>query len=80
MEKLVEEKKKYEEELRRIGARLRDIEIKIQEMKTRQYPQCSSCGRHTRDAWIATRTDIEEYTDQREGYAGPTEGEWYCGC
>lgn len=80
MELLLAEKKKYEEELKRIHTRIRDLEAKIKEMKQKQYPQCASCGRNVRGAWIATREDIEKYIDQNEGYGGPTEGELYCGC
>jgi len=74
MEQLLAERRKYETELRQITARIRELDAKINDMKTRIYPECSSCGR-PRSGWIATQKDIDDYTDQMEGYGGPTEGQ-----
>lgn len=48
----------------------------------KHFPVCTSCGRHYPfdQLRVATRTDVDEYESENEGYAGPSIGELYCGC
>lgn len=58
-----------------------DIEDRIKSL-TLKYPTCYSCGNHYHPKYmvIATQEDVNEYTDNNEGYCGPETGEYYCGC
>jgi glycyl-tRNA synthetase (class II) len=82
MDHLLETRSRSMQELDKIQRKLCDVDVKIRHFLQKYGVQCSSCGRHflTKDVWIATQRDVDEYTDMNDGYAGPTVGEYYCGC
>lgn len=80
MDLLLKEKEKYEKEVQHLIKKIKAIDVEIERWKKMQVPNCSSCGKHKQNVWVATEKDVQDYIDQKEGYAGPTVGEYYCGC
>lgn len=82
MESLLEKRAKLMQQLETIQRELCEVEMEIRHFLQKYGVTCSSCGRSflQKDVWIATQHDIDEYRDMNDGYAGPTIGEYYCGC
>lgn len=82
MEALFSKRKELIRQQTEIQKEIDKIEIEIKKAIQQQGVRCTSCGRFflTKNIWKATQQDVDNYIDDKEGYAGPTGGEYYCGC
>lgn len=82
MENLLHRRRELMNHIQQLQRELRNLEKNIRLYKKTHGEQCASCGRYnlSSEMWIAEQSDIESYLDCGEGYAGPTIGEFYCGC